>query len=104
MLNSPPISLPNESGMSHAPSQIFIHLVFATKDRRSLIHSIDETGTYLFAVAKHNKSQLLASGGMPDHLHLLLTLPPTISLAELVSKLKANSSRWLSQQTGKFAA
>ena len=41
----------------------------------------------------------IAVGGMADHVHILLLLPPTIATA--VQKLKANSSRWIHQQTGR---
>ena len=34
-------------------------------------------------------------GGIEDHVHLLLSLPATITLAEAIQKLKANSSRWV---------
>jgi REP element-mobilizing transposase RayT len=40
-------------------------------------------------------------GGTRDHAHILLLLPPTIALAKAVQALKANSSRWLHQTTGK---
>ena len=43
----------------------------------------------------------IAVGGMTDHVHILLLLPPTVPLAEAVQKTKANSSRWLREQTGK---
>ena len=34
-------------------------------------------------------------GGMPDHVHILTSLPVTISLADFVRNIKANSSRWI---------
>jgi len=37
---------------------------------------------------------------MPDHVHLLIALPAKLSLTEAMQKLKANSSRWLREQTG----
>ena len=42
--------------------------------------------------------------GMADHVHILARLRPTISLSELMSKLKSNSSGWARRQTkGRFA-
>ncbi len=43
----------------------------------------------------------IAVGGFVDHAHVLLLLQPTIPLATAVQKIKANSSRWIHQQTGK---
>jgi putative transposase len=37
---------------------------------------------------------ILAAGGTANHVHLLIGLPPSLALAEVVQKLKANSSRW----------
>lgn len=42
----------------------------------------------------------IAVGGVADHVHILLLLPPTMALAEAIQKIKANSSRWLHEQTG----
>jgi putative transposase len=44
-----------------------------------------------------------AVGGIEDHLHVLYDLPPTISRAESIRMLKANSSRWMTQFTPHFA-
>lgn len=43
----------------------------------------------------------IAAGGMADHVHILLLLAPTVPLAVAIQKIKANSSRWLREQTGK---
>ena len=43
----------------------------------------------------------IAVGGIADHVHILLLLPPTMPLAEAIQKIKANSSRWLREQTGR---
>ena len=41
---------------------------------------------------------MIAVGGMPNHVHLLIATPPSMALAVAVQKLKANSSRWLGEQ------
>jgi len=41
---------------------------------------------------------VLAAGGLADHVHLLLVLPATVTLASVVQRLKANSSRWIHEQ------
>ncbi len=43
----------------------------------------------------------VAVGGIADHVHILLMLSPTMPLAEAMQKIKANSSRWLREQTGR---
>jgi REP element-mobilizing transposase RayT len=41
--------------------------------------------------------KLLAVGGMPDHLHLLLSMPAKLPLAKAIQTLKGNSSHWLNK-------
>jgi REP-associated tyrosine transposase len=42
----------------------------------------------------------LAVGGIADHSHILLSLPPTIAIAKAMQLLKAGSSKWMHEQTG----
>ncbi len=44
-----------------------------------------------------------AIAGISDHLHLLIQLPPTVTLAKAVLTIKSNSSRWAHDQGHKFA-
>lgn len=54
-------------------------------------------GVYAFlgGIARGEGFTLVAAGGTANHLHLLLILPPTHSLATAVQKLKGSSSRWM---------
>lgn len=45
---------------------------------------------------------ILAIGGITNHVHILLSLPPSRNLAKVVCDLKANSSRWLNETGVKF--
>jgi putative transposase len=45
---------------------------------------------------------LIAVGGTSNHVHILITLRPMARLAEIVQKVKANSSRWLGEQDIEF--
>lgn len=40
---------------------------------------------------------------MEDHIHLLIQIPPTVSLSKAINTLKSNSSRWANEQGHKFA-
>jgi len=42
----------------------------------------------------------LAVGGMSDHVHVLLSLPPTMAIAKAIQLIKAGSSKWMHQQQG----
>jgi len=86
--------------MAHAYIANFVHYVFATKGRRDLIPKDrqEQLWAYLLGIANNLHLKTLAVGGTTNHVHVLVGLPPTITVAQAVQKLKANSSRWLNQQ------
>jgi putative transposase len=86
--------------MSHAYIANFAHCIFSTKDRRNLIplELQPRLYAYLIGIARNLQIQLIAVGGMPNHIHLLIAVRPTMGLAVAIQKLKANSSRWMGEQ------
>jgi putative transposase len=86
--------------MSHAYAGNFVHCVFSTKDRRAIIPPGLEARlwAYLGGIAVNLGVRMMAVGGTRNHVHVLIALPARLSLAEVVQKLKANSSRWLGEQ------
>ena len=53
---------------------------------------------YIAGIANNLKIKPLAVGGTANHMHVLIGLPATMPIAEAVQKLKANSSRWMSER------
>ena len=53
---------------------------------------------YIGRIARANRMKALAVGGMPDHLHLLLSPPPNVPVS--VQLVKAGSSKWMHEQQG----
>jgi REP element-mobilizing transposase RayT len=51
-------------------------------------------------IARENGMRALAVGGMSDHAHLLLSLPPTMPISKGVQLIKAGSSTWMHEQMG----
>jgi putative transposase len=72
-------------------------IVFSTKGRARLITPELESRLhpYLGGILRAEDSPLVAVGGMPDHVHLLVSLSRERSLAEIVRVVKANSSKWI---------
>jgi REP-associated tyrosine transposase len=91
--------------LSHTFSQNHLHVVFSTKERRKLIEPSMQPRlwAYMGGIARNHNFLVLANGGMEDHVHLLIQLPPVLSLAKAVSLLKANSSSWMKEHGRKFA-
>ncbi len=73
------------------------HIVFSTKGREPWL--TDELLPRLFAyiggIVRAHGSVLVAAGGVPDHVHLLVSLSKESSIADLLREIKANSSRWI---------
>ena len=89
--------------MADTYTKILVHCVFSTKGRRPLIHRQEKLWSYLRGVARNRGADILAIGGTDNHVHLLLALPSSLTIAQLMRDLKANSSRHLNEQTSGFA-
>src|SRR6266403_2279047 len=74
-----------------------MHCVFATKERCSLIiPSLQQRlWPYLGGIARENKMKAWVAGGVEDYVHVLLSIPSTLSIAKCVQLLKGNSSKWI---------
>jgi putative transposase len=83
--------------MAHTYASNFIHCIFSAKDRRPLIPvgRKSELYAYLGGIARGEGFSLIAAGGTENHIHLLLLLPASASLAHAVQRLRGSSSRWM---------
>jgi REP element-mobilizing transposase RayT len=83
-------------------SRLLFHVVFSTKCRAPFIESRlrAELYPYIEGSIRRQGGWLLALGGMPDHIHLLLRLKPEMPVSELVRHIKGGSSRWIHEQEG----
>src|SRR5438270_719071 len=75
------------------------HIVFSTKDREHIISEKLQPKVWdcIAGIATNHGMHALAIGGMDDHLHALLSLPATMSIAKGAQLLKTNSSSWVNQ-------
>lgn len=89
--------------MKHTRVSLRVHCIFGTKERQGSIPDDLQARLWAFigGIARKLGAKAIAVGGVADHAHILLLLPPTMALADAVQKIKANSSRWLHEQTGK---
>jgi len=81
----------------HSFVSCLMHCVWATKDRRPLIKPDvqERLWPYLGGIARENKMRALAIGGVADHVHVLVSIPSTLSVAKSIQLLKGNSSKWV---------
>ena len=75
----------------------FGHLVWATKNREPLIRPAIEGDLYSCLVDKAAElgCYVHAVNGLPDHVHVILSIPPKHSVANVVKHLKGNSSHFV---------
>ncbi len=76
---------------------LLYHIVFRTKHSLPMIKPEVQPVLYQYigGIAGTQRGVLIEAGGMPDHVHLLLSLRTTPSLAEVVKNVKGGSSRWM---------
>ncbi len=81
-------------------TQLYLHAVWATWDRLPLITPDIELRLYgaINEKCRELKSYSLALGGIDDHLHLLVRLPTTLSVADLLKGVKGSSSHLLTHE------
>jgi REP element-mobilizing transposase RayT len=83
--------------MAHTYTNLLTHIVFSTKDRHPML--IPELRTRLFpylgGIIRQLHGTALSIGGPDDHVHLLVKLHPSISVASVLDKLKSSSSGWI---------
>jgi len=87
----------------HTLASNLVHCVFSTKDRADLIKEPERTWQYIAGIARAKQISLVAIGGTKNHVHLLVALPPAMSLAKAIQDIKGNSPRWLGETSPRFA-
>ena len=79
------------------------HVVFSTKDRMPQIDAEwrERLHAYMGGVVKTLGGFPQAIGGVADHVHLLIGLPATRTLADFMRDLKSVSSTWVREEIGR---
>ena len=94
--------------MPQSLSKVYVHLIFSTKNHDPFIRpEIEkELHSYIGGIIKTNYGIPFQINTMPDHIHILATLPKNISQSKYLEEIKRNSSRWIKtkgRQYEKFA-
>jgi REP element-mobilizing transposase RayT len=79
--------------------RIYYHLVWATNDRTPLITDriCPELYRYIRAKAESLDCPVHGIGGIEDHIHLIVSIPPKLAIAQFVKRIKGSSSHYLNQ-------
>lgn len=85
--------------MANTYSQISVHAVFAVKYRQNFITREwrDRLHGYIAGIITQEGAKSLAVGGWLDHVHIFFGMPVTMRISDMMSVVKANSSRWVNE-------
>ncbi|GGE57639.1 REP element-mobilizing transposase RayT [Pedobacter psychrotolerans] len=86
--------------MSHSYNKIWIHAIWATKNRNHYISHQIERKVYEFIYNQFKDLGCVVRiiNGMPDHIHCLFLLCPNKSIAEVIKQVKGSSSHYVNQE------
>jgi len=92
--------------MAHTATNVLIHFIFSTRHRAPLIKSEiqEDLHAYLGGITRELGGVALCINGMADHVHLLVRMPSTHSIADVARLVKSNSSRWVHERWPQFHA
>ena len=78
-------------------TKLIYHVVFSTIFRQPLISNDirDQLYEYTGGAIRNQSGHLLEIGGIEDHIHLLLSIPPTKSVSNFIRDLKSGVSKWI---------
>jgi REP element-mobilizing transposase RayT len=94
--------------MPNTYTQLYIHYVFAVQNRQSLINEKWQTKLYKYmnGIIEQQGHKPYVINGMPDHVHVLVSMHPNQSPSDLMYNIKRSTSLWINGQRlvkGKFS-
>jgi len=83
--------------MPQSLSKVILQIVFSTKNREPWLEPDvrPRMHAYLATVCRDLGAELVRVGGGADHVHIVTTLPRTVSQAEFIERMKKTSSKWI---------
>jgi putative transposase len=85
--------------------RLFYHLVWATRGREPIL--VDEaeatTARVIRLVGDEVRAHVIAVGMVPDHIHVVASIPPSIAIAEVVKRMKGRSARLINHDRDEHA-
>ena len=86
--------------MARTPIEIYLHIVFSTKDRANTIRpEIEaELHRYMAGIVANLDSRCVAINGTENHVHMLVSLGKTMATSNLVREVKKGSTSWLKRE------
>jgi putative transposase len=92
------------AAMPQSLSKVILHIIFSTKNREPWLDSGVRLRmhAYLATVCRDLGVDFVQVGGVSDHVHIVTTLPRTLSQAQLVEQIKKTSSKWIKELNASY--
>ena len=84
----------DNSSLAHSKWNCKYHIVFAPKYRRQIIYGKikADIGRILRELCEHKKVEIIEANACKDHIHMLVSIPPKLSVSQFMGYLKGKSS------------
>ena len=84
----------NTQSLAHSKWNCKYHIVFAPKYRRQIVYGKIKTdiGQILRKLCEHKGVEILEANAWSDHIHMLVSIPPKLSVSQFMGYLKGKSS------------
>ena len=83
--------------MANTFYQVTMQVIFAVRFREALIENTfrDSLHKYITEIVKNNDQKLLCINSMPDHMHILMGIAPSVKVSDLVRDIKSSSAGFI---------
>lgn len=87
------MSMNDVKSLSHSKWRCKYHIVFAPKYRRQIIYGQikEDIGKILRSLCNRKQVELIEGECCPDHIHILVAIPPHLSVSQFMGYLKSKS-------------
>lgn len=91
-----------EQSLSHTKWECKYHIVWIPKYRRKRLFGElrQELGQVLRDLARQKESEVIEGHLLPDHVHMLISIPPKYSVVQVVGYIKGKSAIWIARTYG----
>ena len=92
--------------MANTLVQMYVHIVFHVKKSsiRILENDLPRLFEYMGGIIRRHHGIPIQIGGIPNHIHILSTLPKNMTLSDLVKCIKVGSHKWMESNNKEYYA
>lgn len=92
--------------MPQSLSKVLVHIIFSTNSREPWLDANvrPRMHAYLATICRDLGAEFVHVGGVADHVHIVTTLPRTLSQAQLIEQIKKTSSKWIKTLDARYRA